>query len=40
MDSSIKLICKETSLEVLLGELAINKLDAILTDTPLPRLPH
>lgn len=36
MDSSIKLICKETSLEVLLGELAINKLDAILTDTPLP----
>jgi LysR family transcriptional activator of nhaA len=36
MDSSIKLVCKETSLEVLLGELAINKVDAILTDTPLP----
>jgi len=36
MDSSIKLVCKETSLEVLLGELAVNKLDAILTDTPLP----
>ncbi|MEW6991856.1 transcriptional activator NhaR [Colwelliaceae bacterium 6441] len=37
MDDSIKLICKETSLEVLLGELAVNKLDAILSDTPLPR---
>jgi LysR family transcriptional activator of nhaA len=36
MDSNIKLICKETSLEVLLGELATNKLDAILSDTPLP----
>jgi LysR family transcriptional activator of nhaA len=36
MDESIKLVCKETSLEVLLGELATNKLDAILSDTPLP----
>lgn len=36
MDESIKLICKETSLEVLLSELAVNKIDAILTDTPLP----
>lgn len=36
MDDQIRLICKETSLEVLLGDLAINKLDAILTDTPLP----
>jgi LysR family transcriptional activator of nhaA len=36
MDSSIRLVCKETSLAVLLGELAVNKLDAILTDTPLP----
>lgn len=36
MDSSIKLVCKETCLEVLLGELAVNKLDAILSDTPLP----
>ncbi len=36
MDSSIKLVCKETSLEVLLGELAVNKLDAILSDTSLP----
>ncbi|MEH6445530.1 MAG: transcriptional activator NhaR [Oceanospirillaceae bacterium] len=36
MDESIKLVCKETSLNVLLGELATNKLDAILSDTPLP----
>ncbi|WDE08494.1 transcriptional activator NhaR [Thalassomonas viridans] len=36
MDDTIKLVCKETSLEVLLGELATNKLDAVLSDTPLP----
>jgi len=36
MDDSIKLVCKETNLDVLLGELATNKLDAILSDTPLP----
>lgn len=36
MDDSIKLVCKETSLEVLLGELATNKLDAVLSDTSLP----
>lgn len=36
MDDSIKLVCKETSLEVLLADLATNKLDAILSDTPLP----
>jgi LysR family transcriptional activator of nhaA len=36
MDSSIKLICKETHLDTLLGELAVNKLDAILSDTSLP----
>lgn len=36
MDDSIRLVCKETSLDVLLGELAVNKLDAILSDTPLP----
>jgi LysR family transcriptional activator of nhaA len=36
MDESIKLVCKETSLDTLLGELATNKLDAILSDTPLP----
>lgn len=36
MDNSIKLVCKETNLEVLLGELATNKLDAVLSDTPLP----
>ena len=36
MDDSIKLVCKETNLEVLLGELAINKLDAVLSDTSLP----
>jgi len=35
-DESIKLVCKETSLEVLLGELATNKLDAVLSDTSLP----
>lgn len=36
MDEPVKVICKETSLEVLLGELAVNKLDAIFSDTPLP----
>jgi LysR family transcriptional activator of nhaA len=36
MDDSIKVVCKETSLDVLLGELAVNKLDAILSDTSLP----
>ncbi|WP_206484052.1 transcriptional activator NhaR [Thalassotalea sp. G2M2-11] len=36
MDDKIKLVCKETHLDVLLGELATNKLDAVLTDTPLP----
>lgn len=36
MDNTIKLVCKETSLEVLLGELATNKLDAVLSDTSLP----
>ena len=36
MDDSIKLTVKETSLEVLLGELAVNKIDAILSDTSLP----
>ncbi len=36
MDDSINLVCKETSLEVLLGELATNKLDAVLSDTSLP----
>ncbi len=36
MDDSIKLVCKETSLDILLGELATNKLDAVLSDTPLP----
>ncbi|MFT5756960.1 MAG: LysR family transcriptional activator of nhaA [Alteromonadaceae bacterium] len=36
MDDSIKLVCKETSLAILLGELAVNKLDAVLSDTSLP----
>ena len=36
MDDSIKLVCKESSLEILLGELATNKLDAVLSDTSLP----
>ena len=36
MDKPFKVICKETSLEVLIGELATNKLDAIFSDTPLP----
>lgn len=35
-DNRMKLVCKETNLDVLLSELAINKLDAILTDAPLP----
>jgi LysR family transcriptional activator of nhaA len=29
-------VCKETSLDVLLRELAMNKLDAVLSDTSLP----
>lgn len=36
MDDSVKLICKENSLDLLLGELAVNKLDAVLSDKPLP----
>ncbi len=36
MDDSIKLVCKETSLDVLFGDLAVNKLDAVLSDTSLP----
>jgi LysR family transcriptional activator of nhaA len=36
MDDSIKLVCKEASLDALLGELALNKLDAVLSDTSLP----
>ena len=36
MDDSIKLVCKETDLDTLLGELATNKLDAVLSDTSLP----
>lgn len=35
MDESIKLICKETSVDGLLGELATNKVDAVLSDKPL-----
>ena len=40
MDDSIKLVCKETNLDVLLGELATNKLDAILNDSPLQTGSH
>jgi LysR family transcriptional activator of nhaA len=36
IDNSIKLVCKETNLDVLLGDLAMNKLDAVLSDTSLP----
>ncbi|MET1255074.1 transcriptional activator NhaR [Aliikangiella maris] len=36
MEQTIKLICKETRLEILLADLATNKLDAIFSDTPLP----
>lgn len=36
MNDSIKLVCRESSLDLLLGELAINKLDAILSDIALP----
>ena len=36
MGNSIQLVCKETSLDVLLGELTVNKLDAVLSDTSLP----
>ena len=36
MDNTIKLVCKESSLQELLGELATKKLDAVLSDTPLP----
>lgn len=31
MNNSIKLVCNEISLEVLLGKLAVNKLDALLS---------
>lgn len=33
---SIKIVCKEGELEQLLADLALNKLDAILSDRPIP----
>lgn len=35
-DENLKLVCKEGDLESLLGDLALNKLDLIFSDQPLP----
>lgn len=35
-ERAIKVVCKEGELEQLLGDLALNKLDAILSDCPIP----
>jgi len=36
LDEPIKIICREGKLEPLLGELAIHKLDLVLSDRPMP----
>lgn len=36
-DGSIRLVCKENSLETLLGELALHKLDIVIADGPIPQ---
>lgn len=38
LEDPIRLVCKENSLEDLLGELALHKLDMIIADGPIP--PH
>lgn len=38
LEDPIRLVCKENSLEDLLGELALHKLDLIIADGPIP--PH
>lgn len=36
MTESVRLICKENSLESLLGELALHRLDLVIADAPIP----
>ena len=36
LEESIKIVCREGKLEPLLGELAIHKLDLVLSDRPMP----
>lgn len=36
MPESVRMICKESSLEALLAELAIHRLDLVLADRPIP----
>lgn len=36
-ESNIRLVCKENSLETLLGELALHKLDIVIADGPIPQ---
>ncbi len=36
LDEPIKMICREDKLDKLLGDLAIHKLDLVLSDTPIP----
>jgi LysR family transcriptional activator of nhaA len=38
LEDPVRLVCKENSLEDLLGELALHKLDLIIADGPIP--PH
>ncbi|MFT7371732.1 MAG: LysR family transcriptional activator of nhaA [Oleiphilaceae bacterium] len=37
LDEPIRLVCKENSLEALLGELALHKLDIVIADGPIPQ---
>jgi LysR family transcriptional activator of nhaA len=37
LDGESRIVCREEGMEQLLGELAIHRLDMVLSDTPLPR---
>ena len=36
MDESVRMICREASIDTLLGELAVHRLDLVLADLPIP----
>jgi LysR family transcriptional activator of nhaA len=40
LDEPVRLICREDKLDRLLGELAVNRLDMVLADRPLPAEMH
>ncbi|WP_396587175.1 transcriptional activator NhaR [Bermanella sp. R86510] len=37
LSNPVRLVCKETSLDTLLGELALHKLDIVIADGPIPQ---